>query len=87
MSETQRDEANSSSYRQMTVAHLREQKGADHVEIVFLESARFYKLFRKNPQYDALLEQLRGDLKNGRGVLVRFTSPNSDIIEDIKEIG
>ena len=86
MSETQRDKGDRSSFRQMTVAQIREQNGEDHVQIVFLESARFYKLFRTNPQYDALLERLRSNLANGRSVQVRLTSPNNDIIEDVKEI-
>jgi hypothetical protein len=87
MSETQGDETNSSSYRQMTVAQIREQNKADHVEVVFLESARFYKLFRTNPQYDALLERLRNALENSRSLQVRLMSPNGDIIEDVREPG
>ena len=86
MSETQRDKGDRSSFRHMTVAQIREQNGEDHVQIVFLESARFYKLFRTNPQYDALLERLRSNLANGRSVQVRITSPNNDIIEAVKEI-
>jgi hypothetical protein len=87
MSETQGDETNSSSYRQMTVAQIREQNKADHVEVVFLESARFHKLFRTNPQYVALLERLRNALENSRSLQVRLMSPNGDIIEDVREPG
>ena len=87
MSSSQSDKPGNSSQREMTVARVREQDKADHVEVVFLESARFYKLFRTNPQYDALLERLRDALATGRGVRVRLSFPNGDIIEDVQKLG
>jgi hypothetical protein len=72
-------------YREMTVAHIREPKGADFVEIVFLESARFYKLSGKNPFYAEALKLLREALAIKRVVKVGVVSLDSDIIEEIQE--
>ena len=70
--------------RKMTVAHLREPQGCGFVEIVFLESARFYRLLRQHPRYDSLLTILKTALKQGRAVEVRLASLDSDIIEDVQ---
>jgi hypothetical protein len=53
----------------------------DGVDVIFAESARFYHLFRANPKY----EQLRRTLSAGIGqqLRVRFTAPNSDVIEAV----
>ena len=87
MSGSQTDKTSSHGYREMTVARVREPSGADHVEVVFLESARFYKLFRTHPHYETLLERLQDASAKGRGVRVRLTSPHGDIIEDVQELG
>jgi len=73
-------------YREMTVAHIREQKGADFVEVVFLESARFYRLSRKNPRYAEALRRLRKALAKKRVVKVGIASLDSDMIEEIEEV-
>jgi hypothetical protein len=72
------------SDRGMTVAHIREPKGADDVDVVFLESARFYKLPRAHPRFNRILSQLRYAMARGRLVQVRLTSPHGDIIEDVE---
>jgi hypothetical protein len=69
--------------REMTVAHIREPKGVDYVEVVFLESARFYRLLGKNPAYDEILAQMRNALANGRALKIRFSSLESDVIDEI----
>jgi hypothetical protein len=74
-------------YRAMTVAQIREQKGADYVEGVFLESARIYRLSRKNPAYDEALRLLRDALAKGRVLQVGVASLDSDIIEEVQEPG
>lgn len=71
-------------YREMTVAHIREQEGADSVEVVFLESARFYRLLKKNPAYDEVLKRLRDGMAKGHVLKVRFASEESDIIEGVQ---
>lgn len=72
-------------YREMTVAHIREMKAADHAEVVFLESARFYRLLSKNPAYGQVLRLLREGLAKGHALKVRCASPDSDIIEEVLE--
>lgn len=71
--------------RAMTVAHIREQDGADCETVVFLESARFYRLLRSNPDHDRSLGLLRKALKSGRPVLVRLSAPEGDVIEAVIE--
>jgi hypothetical protein len=71
-------------YREMRVAHIRERKEADYVEVMFLESARIYKLPKKNSKCDEILRLLRDAIARERVVKVRFTSPESDVIEDVQ---
>jgi hypothetical protein len=67
----------------MTVGHIREPKGAEDVEVVFLESARFYKLPKAHRNFDRILGQLREAMTSHRLVKVRLTSPHGDVIEDV----
>ncbi len=73
-------------YRRMKVANIRERKGADYAEVVFLESARFYRLPRETPSFDEILMKLRDALAKGRALEVWLASPESEIIEQIQEI-
>ena len=68
--------------RSLTVARAREQ--ADHAEVTFYESARFYRLPRANPGYAAAVATLRAAAANGRPLRVRFAAPNSDIIAAVR---
>jgi hypothetical protein len=70
-------------YREMTVAHLREPAGADYVEVVFLESARFYMLRKGHPAFDEGLKLLRDALARQRLLTVGLASIDSDNIEEI----
>ncbi len=70
-------------YREMTVAHIREPEGADYLEVVFLESARFYRLLRQNPKYDEIVRLLRDAMAKGRVLKVRCASLDSDVIEEV----
>ncbi len=65
-------------YRELTVAHIREPTGADYAEVMFLESARFYRLPRKNPAYDQTLRLLRDALAKGRILKVGVASLESN---------
>jgi hypothetical protein len=69
----------------MTVAHVREPKESDHVEVMFLESARIFKLPRKNSKFNEILLLLREAATDARAVKVRFASPVSDVIEDVED--
>lgn len=68
--------------REMTVAHIRERKGAEYVQVVFLESARFYKLPKAHPSFDKILGLVREAMAIGRVLTVRLASPDSDVIEN-----
>ncbi len=71
-------------FREMTVANIREPKGADNLEVVFLESARFYRLRKDTPAFDEILRLLRDAMAKGRALKVHFASPDSDIIEEVQ---
>jgi len=68
----------------MTVAHIREQTQGDIVEVMFLESARFYGLLRSRPNFSALLERLRDAEQKREPVEITVASPGSDLITDVK---
>ncbi|PYI91905.1 MAG: hypothetical protein DME97_11985 [Verrucomicrobia bacterium] len=72
------------SERRMTVAHIREQTQGDAVEVMFLESARFYRLLKSKPDFSALLERLRAARQKGEPVEIAIASPGSDLIGDVK---
>jgi hypothetical protein len=84
MSEDDADRQGKRVCRLMTVAQIRAQKGAKYSEVAFLESARFYRLSRKNPRHDEVLKNLRHAMAKGRVLKVRFASPDDDIIEDVQ---
>jgi hypothetical protein len=68
----------------MTVAHIREQTQEDAVEVMFLESARFYRLLKSNPNFSAILERLRDARQKQQPVEVVVASPGGDLIDDVK---
>jgi hypothetical protein len=68
----------------MTVAHIREDAQPDVVEVMFLESARFYRLPRSGSNFKALLECLREAEQTRKQVTIAVTSPGSDLIADVK---
>jgi len=72
-------------YREMTVGNIREQTGADAAQVVFLQSARFYRLLRTNPGYDRILRGLHSAMTKQAALRVRIAAQDSDIIEDIGE--
>jgi hypothetical protein len=74
-------------YREMRVAHIREPQGAKYLEVMFLESARIYKLFKENPAYSEILPHLRTALGKKSAVKVRCTSAESNVIEEIEAHG
>ena len=61
----------------MTVAHLREGADADHVVVLFLESAQPHRLARTHPDFDATLERLRAAASAGRPVEVELLAIDS----------
>ena len=70
--------------RIMTVALIREPKEADAVEVAFSESARFYKLLRKNPEFERIARELHEAKDTRRAVRVMIEPPQSNVIVDAK---
>jgi hypothetical protein len=68
----------------MTVAHIREDAQPDVVEVMFLESARFYRLSRSGSNFRALLECLREAEQTRKQVEIVVVSSGSDLIADVK---
>jgi hypothetical protein len=56
----------------------------DGVQVVFLESAQFYRLSNENPAFDSLLAILRDCVEKGIPVEVNTESVASNIIEDVR---
>ena len=71
-------------YRDMTVANLREKAELDHVIVVFLESARLYKLNRSNPGFEKTISRLRDALETQRAIKIGFESLDTDIICEVR---
>ena len=70
--------------REMTAAHVREMPEAGFAEVMFLESARIYRLFKKNPKYKEILKGLREAIARKRVVRVRLDQPHGGIIEEVE---
>lgn len=72
-------------FREMTVAHIREGSSPDYVEIIFLDSARFYTLKKDHPEFGRILSLLIDALSKKKAVKVYLSSLESDIIENVSE--
>jgi hypothetical protein len=68
--------------RELTVARVRGWEEADHLEVLFLESARIYLLERARPDFDQLLDRLR----EGQRVWITIAPPDGDVIEDVRAL-
>lgn len=75
------------AFKDMTVAHVREPAGAEFVEVVFLESARFYKLFKENKNFQRILHELRQAAEQHGKVRVFLNASEGDVIEDVQASG
>ena len=69
--------------RIMTVANIRDPEGKDHFEVMFLESARFYRVSKANVKSGVILATLRGAMATKHPVKVVLTTVNGDVIEDV----
>ena len=69
----------------MTVADIRDTGGADCVDVVFLESARFYRLMRDNPNFERALRLLTEAASETGALRISFDSEDSDLIDDVAE--
>lgn len=84
MSEAGSERRDERVYREMTVVQIRDRKGADAVEVAFSESAQFYQLPRKNPDFEKIFRLLRDALAKGSVLRVRCTTLHGDVIEEIQ---
>ena len=72
--------------RTLTVALVREPPGADHAEVAFYESARFYRLPKRLPAYADALALLRAAQAAGHAFVVDFNDPG-DAISGVRRRG
>lgn len=70
--------------RNMTAVRILERDDADYAEVVFLESAQFYRLSKEDPAFDSMIVLLRDAMEKRVAVEVRLASLASNIIEEIK---
>ena len=71
--------------RAMRVAHIREPKGANYLEVIFLESAMIFRLFKDTSAYKEAVKLLKEGLVSGRVLQVWFASLDSEIIVQIQK--
>lgn len=69
------------------MAHVREMPGAGFAEVMFLESARIYKLVKENPRYEEIVKRLREAVAKGRAVRVRLDQSLEGILEEVEAGG
>ena len=67
-------------YREFTVAGVRGSEDVDHVEVLFLESARIYRLEKTQPDFDKLV----GRLREGERVRIAVVPPDGSAIKDVQ---
>jgi hypothetical protein len=72
--------------RDLTVAHVRERPGLDVVEVMFLESARTFRLTRSHEHFHRVLSALRAAEAEGRSVRVTLTIPNGGDIDEVERL-
>lgn len=84
MTQGETEKASQQYCRQMTVAAVRFLDEEDYDEVVFLESARFYRLMKQSPGYGAMLGKLRSALSDAVPVTVCFESIEDDCIRNIR---
>src|ERR1051326_1176883 len=72
-----------STLHKLTVARVMDKPKEGYTEVIFLESARYYKLQHSNVKYAVYLGLLREAVKNKSVLEIRLTKPNGDIIAGV----
>jgi hypothetical protein len=72
-------------FRELTVVNVREPPGADHVQVMFSESARVYRLSKQHPAYRQIRNLLQAAQAGGRVLSIGVASPDGDEIEEVRE--
>jgi hypothetical protein len=83
-SERNRHKKKTAAFREMTAAHVREMPGAEFAEVMFLESARIYRLSKNNPKYQETLKYLREAIAKEGVVRVLLDQPHGSIIQALE---
>lgn len=78
------EERSANNMLTLTVAKVIEDENKDYVTVVFLESARFYKLMRSDAGFKEYLAKLKKAEKNSSAVKVRLVEPYGEIIEAVE---
>ncbi|NTU52422.1 MAG: hypothetical protein HGA97_01710 [Chlorobiaceae bacterium] len=73
--------------RRMRVAALRQREECCYDEVVFLESARLYRLMKQYPAYRSMLQKLRKAQLDAIPVTIGLESVEGDIIVEVREEG
>lgn len=77
--------ADTTALQTLTVANIVAPAGnREFYEITFYQSARFYKLMRKNKNCKRALAILKESKKTNKPVLVILTEQLGDVIEDVR---
>jgi hypothetical protein len=66
---------------------VRSAAGPDHIEVLFLQSARIYRLLTGRPGFDAALRTLQNAEAEGGTVVIGLDSLDSDVIEEVHTHG
>jgi hypothetical protein len=69
----------------LTVANIAAPQNTEFYEITFYQSARFYKLMRKNKNCKQALVLLKQSKKTNKPVLVILTEKFGDVIAEVKK--
>jgi len=70
--------------RALTIAHVRQRSPTADVEVMFLESARIYRLPISRPHFESVLAQLTTAKDRDQRVLVHFSADDSGAIDDVR---
>ena len=72
------------AFRDMTAAHVREMPDVEFAEVMFLESARIYRLSKNNPKYEEILKRLREAIAKEGVVRVLLDQPHGSIVQALE---
>lgn len=73
------------AFHKMKVARVYEKKPEGYHEVIFLESARYYKLLCSNESYQSYLSLLKEAEKKKTTLFIKFTKINGDTILIVKK--
>ena len=80
MTESSTSDGDDLQYRRLTVANIREEANAAFLEVAFLESARFYRLYKGQDNFSESLEALQRALQSNESVAIVLQVPDGDVI-------